>query len=1301
MQFSRLTLHGFKSFQNRTEIPITPGITGIAGPNGCGKSNIVEALRWVMGESSARRMRGEEMDDVIFAGASHRPARNIAEVTLTLSKDPDSVSVLSGYDDAEEIIVSRRITRGANSLYQINGRDVRARDVQLLFADLATGAGSSAIVSQGRVNALIAARPGERRQLLEEAAGIRGLQTRRHDAELRLKGTMTNLERLADVLAERQLRLDDLERQAKTARRYRAIGEQIRTQEAILWQRRWGMTAEQEKQAKAAAQAGQAICREKEQAAIEAAQAQATIAARLPALRDNANTAAAKRTRLNGESQRLAEEYARVEQNLANLAERLTQTRAEQVREKALADDAARELDQAKTLFDRSQADQSSLPDQLEAATQNVKKCESSLGEAEQTLARLNDTYARTRAQHDQLGSDRLRIEKRLADIAAQKTQTEFSIEEETRTTLEADLENSRQVFEAEESRYLPLSKAAEEIAGQLTQAGEKLDDLRKQSSGAVTAHAQKKQEIDQQIARHKQALESAAIEQLRKQEASHHADADRLIAESQAQSDKLIVEAQATLTRLEGEHIRLNQESERLMAALSAADDGQDSLMNRLTIPAGLETALGAALGESLFAGLTPEATRFWKEIQASSSAPAWSAGVNGLQTMIPDAPPVLARRLSYIGLIDDAAPDDAQDQLAPGQCLVDRKGGVWRWDGYIQKPGAPNQATTRLQDVTRLRSLTDQMPELEQKISDASQHLEEVKSEAQARQHEKREAILKTRDQTIAALRKEAEADIAEKIAAYQDTELAELSSLEQQAEEAVKTLEEAQQTHQNLLEQERTLRTQRDQAFAEQLAARKAVDAAADQLSRFQQAIAERQAKAERLADEETRLTAQLEEIRETLENLPTAEAQKAKRDAAQEPVEQTRQHLFEARAGLNHLQDQQARLNEATEQAGAEVEKWTARLEAATDRLDRLNQSEQALMADQAEQADAPDRLSAERSKIQAVLEEAEQEAATALEEARAAETSAMEADNHQRQADRALSEAQTESLRLQAEQTRISDQLAMISDQIEERFQCSPTQLQEITQSQNWQDLPELEAIESKLQRLGRERENMGAVNLLAEEEADELRQDIAGLETESADLEAAVNKLRQAISQLNREGRARLQEAFTQVDQHFKTLFQRLFGGGEAELRLLDAEDPLESGLDIFARPPGKKMQSLSLLSGGEQALTALSLLFAMFQTNPAPICILDEVDAPLDDANVDRFLTLLEEIAHNGTDNETNGRGTDNETSGRAATRFLIVTHHRMTLARADRLYGVTMAERGVSQMVAVDLGKAVTLAE
>ena len=1292
MQFSRLTLHGFKSFQNRTEIPITPGITGIVGPNGCGKSNIVEALRWVMGESSARRMRGDEMDDVIFAGASNRPARNIAEVTLTLDKPPDRGSVLSGYSDSDEIIVSRRITRGANSLYQINGRDVRARDVQLLFADLATGAGSSAIVSQGRVNALIAARPGERRQLLEEAAGIRGLQTRRHDAELRLKGTTTNLERLADVLAERQLRLDDLERQAKTARRYRAIGEQIRTQEATLWQRRWGTTAEQEKQAKAATQAGQAICREKEQAAIEAAQAQATIAAKLPALRDNANTAAAKRTRLNGESQRLAEEYARVEQNLANLAQRLTQTRAEQVREKSLAEDAARELDQAKIIFEKSQADQSSLPDQLEAATQMVKKSESDLGEAEQTLARLNDSYARTRAQHDQLGGERLRIEKRLSDIAAQKTQTEFSIEDDTRSTLEADLENSRHLFEAEEARYLPLSKTAEEIAGQLTEAGDKLDDLRKQSSEAITAHAQKKQAIDQQIARHKQTLEREATGQLRKQEASRHAEADRLIAESQAQSDVLIAEAQAALTRLEGEHIQLNQESERLMAALSAAGDGQDSLMNRLTIPAGLETALGAALGESLFAGLTPDSARFWKEIQAHAPAPAWPAGVSGLDALIPDAPPVLARRLSYIGLIDDAAPEDTQDQLAPGQCLVDRQGGVWRWDGYIQKPDVPNQATTRLQDVTRLRSLTDQVPELEQKISEASQQLQAVRTDSQARHQEKRESILATRDQAIADLRKEMEADIAEKIEAYQNSELAALSSLAEQAEEATRTLEEAQQTHQNLLEQERTLRAQRDQAFSEQLAARKAVDAAADQLSRFQQTIAERQAKATRLADEETRLTSQLEEIRETLENLPTAEAQKEKRDGAQAPVEQARQHLFEARAGLTRLQDQQARLNEATEQAGAEVEKWTMRLEAATDRLDRLNQSETDLVADQEKQSDEPARLTAERSNIQTVLEEAELEAAKALEEARVAETAALETDNHQKQADRALAEAQTESLRLEAEQTRISDQLVMISSQIEERFHCNPTQLHEITQSENWQDLPALEAIESKLQRLSRERENMGAVNLLAEEEADELRQDITGLEAESADLEAAVNKLRQAISQLNREGRARLQEAFTQVDQHFKTLFQRLFGGGEAELRLLDADDPLESGLDIFARPPGKKMQSLSLLSGGEQALTALSLLFAMFQTNPAPICILDEVDAPLDDANVDRFLTLLEEIAHGGSNNEKNGK---------AATRFLIVTHHRMTLARADRLYGVTMAERGVSQMVAVDLGKAVTLAE
>ncbi|NBB83071.1 MAG: recombinase RecF [Alphaproteobacteria bacterium] len=278
---------------------------------------------------------------------------------------------------------------------------------------------------------------------------------------------------------------------------------------------------------------------------------------------------------------------------------------------------------------------------------------------------------------------------------------------------------------------------------------------------------------------------------------------------------------------------------------------------------------------------------------------------------------------------------------------------------------------------------------------------------------------------------------------------------------------------------------------------------------------------------------------------------------------------------------------------------------------------------------------------------------------------------------------ALAGAREKRVRAEAEVEAAMTAVAGVRERIEERLEVAPERVGQAAGLGPTDPLPDLAATEQKLDRLTRERETMGPVNLRAESEAEELEQQIAGMHAEREDLIAAIGRLRQGIASLNKEARERLLAAFDIVDGHFQRLFGRLFGGGKAYLKLTEAEDPLHAGLEIFASPPGKRLQHLSLLSGGEQALTAVAVLFAVFLTNPAPICVLDEVDAPLDDANVDRFCSLLEELAHGGT------------------TRFLLVTHHRMTMARADRLYGVTMTERGVSKLVSVDLQQAVELRE
>ncbi len=358
--------------------------------------------------------------------------------------------------------------------------------------------------------------------------------------------------------------------------------------------------------------------------------------------------------------------------------------------------------------------------------------------------------------------------------------------------------------------------------------------------------------------------------------------------------------------------------------------------------------------------------------------------------------------------------------------------------------------------------------------------------------------------------------------------------------------------------------------------------------------------------------------------------------------------------------------------------AEAKSWTGRRESAKAQLQQLNERRQAL-EQELERLDArPDEIAEQRRALLGSVDTAEKKRKGLADQLAETETALAEADKNLRAAEAELAAARENMVRAEGAAQQGKQACEAIKERIKDRLECGPDQLFEISGLKPDADPPELEAVERKVERLIRERETMGPVNLRAEQEAAEMKEQIETLGIEREDLLKAIDKLRRGISELNREGRKRLLASFEEVNKHFQELFVRLFGGGRAHLELTESDDPLEAGLEIMASPPGKRLQVLSLLSGGEQALTAIALLFAVFQTNPAPICVLDEVDAPLDDANVDRFCTMLESMAKSDT------------------TRFIIITHHRMTMARMDRLYGVTMTERGVSQLVSVDLSRA-----
>ncbi len=1150
VQFTSLRLSGFKSFVEPTELAIEPGLTGVVGPNGCGKSNLVEALRWVMGESSAKQMRGGEMDDVIFGGTSDRPARNLAEVVVALDNADRTAPAM--FNDADDLEVVRRIERGAGSAFRVNGREVRARDVQLLFADAATGSKSTALVSQGRVGAIVAAKPTDRRHLLEEAAGITGLHSRRHEAELRLAAAEQNLTRLDDVIGALDEQLRGLKRQARQATRYRNLSDHIRRAEGILLHWRWTDATEARERAEARLKEAETLVERLTGEAAGLSARQAELTARLPELRQKEAEAAAVLQRLRLARDALDAEEARIAEARAALESRLAQIAQDTSRERGFAADAH----EAMAKLDEESG-------WLRAAQD---------GE-EDELARAADQLARARAAAEALENEVTALAGRAAQYEAR---------EQALIRRLADLEGRR-------------NRLAQRLA-QLATAREAA--LREAGDGSALAEAKAR---------------AASAHDAREAARTRLAGAE----EGRTAANAAANEAREAWHARHTEAARLGAEADALAKLLGGGDpDLWPPLVDAVTVAPGYEIALGAALGDDLTAPTDEAAPMHWRSLDPAPDAPGLPEGVTRLADRV-QAPAALARRLAQIGVVEDEATGNVlRDRLAQGQRLVSRDGALWRWDGFTAKAGTPTPAAIRLEQRNRLAEL---------KTAHAATH---------ARECEAKQAL-----------------DAAEDAARRAGEE-------ETQARGAARAAEQA-------------FQEARDKETA--LAQREA--AATSRRAALEEEAGRLEAERTELAGEEETARADLAAHRET-------EGVRAEAAQRREALNGARQALAECQSAHDRVVREAAARAGRLEEIAGQHNSWRRRAEAAAAQIAQLDQRRESAEAEAEALSARPAEIARQRTELFGRIDTAEADRTREADALAAAETASDEAGRALRATETRLGEAREERVRCQgaveqAEQTR-----AGLAERIAEKLECAPEAALESVGADP-ADLPAQDAIEVRLERLVRERETMGPVNLRAEAEARELDERIATLATEREDLLAAIARLRQGIAGLNREGRERLIAAFGRVDRHFQELFVQLFGGGHAHLSLTDADDPLEAGLEIFASPPGKKLQALSLLSGGEQALTALALLFAVFLTNPAPVCVLDEVDAPLDEANVDRFCTLLDEIAR------------------ASATRFLVVTHHRMTMSRMDRLYGVTMSERGVSQLVSVDLGTAEGLRE
>ena len=864
LSLDKLSIKGFKSFVEPTDFEVKNGLTGIVGPNGCGKSNIVEAIRFGLGEVSAKQLRGKEIDDLIFNGTDIRPSWNLAEVGLYINVEGED---LENKYQSKQLEISRKIYRGEGSSSYINGKEVRLKDIQLLFADASTSARSTSIVSQGRIGAITQAKPEDRKMVLEEAAGILGLQSRRHDSELRLKAANNNLLRVEDVITTYEEQLAILKKQSKEAERFRNISTLIKNAEASVF----------------------FVKRNNLQKIIES---------------------------LEGEKNKIQIRLAEFQGDVSS------------------KDQAYEDL---KVKIPPMREKSYSLNTELERLSMTVEN----------------------------LKQEELRFEEH-------KTNLEHRVKQ-----LEKDLQVEVQQYEETNLKIKEINKEIDELSSK---------------------------------------------------------DFDSVSDSTVGQSDR--------------------------------------SLLNNISFDKKYENSVAAIFGKELLASLDKDEIFYWTENIQDTQNSKFCFDCEIASDII-KSPQRILSKLSNVAIVNNKEEGyENHKYLKPGQAVVDLEGNLWRWDGLFISSSYESNISSILAELKekRLNDLKKQIVEWERILEITNQKTHDLK--------------------------------------------------------DRIKT------------------------------------------------------------ANEELEIS----------QNNPG-------------DIDSKRQFLLNK---INELDDEKKLFD------------------------NQLQEQENLL-----------DELSKE-------LRNKEQN----------------------------YSVVKEELIRKESEISNYENNLNQLSLSCREKINVDLLNLE--NEIEKFKKDEDLETAEKRVFRLVAERERIGAVNLLAEDEYSKLREKVDETIKDKNEIQESIEKLHEAINKINKEGVTRLRDAFKIVNENFERLFTKLFGGGKANLKLIqNDEDPLNSGLEIFASPPGKKMQNITLLSGGEQALTAISLLFAVFIANPSPFCILDEVDAPLDDNNVDRFCSMVEEI------------------SEKVQTRFIIITHNRMTMSRVDRLYGVTMPEEGVSQIVSVELEEAVKYAE
>ncbi|GIX08081.1 MAG: chromosome partition protein Smc [Candidatus Poribacteria bacterium] len=1178
MKLKEIRISGFKSFAEPVTLTVEEGITAIVGPNGCGKSNISDAIRWALGEQSSRSLRCSKMEDVLFNGGSEGKPAKAAEVTLVLSNEDGALPI-----DSPTVSVTRLLTAEGESRYLLNGAQCRLRDIQELFLDTGIGRNAYSLMEQGNIDLILNARPEERRYLFDEVAGINKFKFRKKAALKKLEETEQNLLRIQDVIGELERETEALREQAEKAKAFRERQEELRRFELTIARRRWDE-----------------VRRERESLEQELKTAAETIhrlTEQLQAVEATREELLARRSRLEEEIQgaqnqihKLETEIERTESTIALLKERQSglfeQRESRQVQIQALQEQIARLAEQAEAkrrerdqLQVALQLDESRLRGRQRVLEELSHQAQEAVDQVERLKARLIELMDEAARSESALTS----VENRSQHSASQRERLAVAYQKQQR-------ERSQLEFQRDEVR-----RRLKGTEGERTAAQARLREL----EGQIAAALESLRKLEAEVRGHQDALATAAhrarsLEELQKSYEGFYTGVRAVLRYSQERPEELpgIHGVVAELIRVEPEYqtaIEIALGSSIQNVVTETAEDAKRAIEFLKRHRAGRVTFLPLDILYSR--------NRMDEELLRYHGVIGWAPDLVDTDRRYQTVVEYLIGNVVVVETLDDAIQISRRERTR--MRLVTLEGEVVNPGGAMTGGTATGRAGGFLQrprEIQELKAQVEQLSALLQKKEERRKQLETALQDHEAERARLRETIQRFQIEEAAAKKDLEQVEVqlrrADEELRLLEQELTlledESGGLSQEREELQRRIETIRKERQQVERRIQNLEEQRNSALR----------------------------KKEEVEGSLTEMRVELAGRRQQIEGLAgtIASLEEARREAE-------RQLELHRQAVENH-----AALVQELEQKIAEAQHSFLLLE-----QKRFEHHERLI------------RLEAEREQLLADLSQAERES-------RQLRREAEKLSKHRHHLDVKLT------------QLRMHEQ--SLAERILEKYRVP------IESVEPDPTLPE-EGAEERVQQLRGQLEAMGAVNLMAIEEYENHRKRLEFLQAEHRDLEAGRRRLQEAIRKIDETSRERFLSTFEQIRENFQRVFVRLFGGGETELRLTDEEDVLESGIEIIARPPGKRPQSISLLSGGERSLVAIALLFAVFEIRPSPFCVLDEVDAALDEANVLRFTNLIENYDQH--------------------TQFLIITHNKRTMEKADVLYGVTMERAGVSKVVSV----------